>query len=71
MRKNGNNEKANDKDNIEIYANTNTLKSEIFTGITMTLIVGDIIPLIVSQDFVVNFTHQDFTSLTIWLTFIL
>ena len=30
MRKNGHYDKANDKDNIEISANTNTLKSEIF-----------------------------------------
>ena len=29
MRKNGHYDKANDKDNIEISANTNTLKSEI------------------------------------------
>ena len=30
MRKNGHDDKANDKDNIEISANTNTLKSEMF-----------------------------------------
>ena len=30
MRKNGHYDKANDKDNIEISANTNTLKSEMF-----------------------------------------
>ena len=30
MRKNGLYDKANDKDNIEIFANTNTLKSEMF-----------------------------------------
>ena len=30
MRKNGHYEKVNDKDNIEISANTNTLKSEMF-----------------------------------------
>ena len=30
MRKNGHYYKANDKDNIEISANTNTLKSEMF-----------------------------------------
>ena len=30
MRKNGYYDKANDKDNIEISANTNTLKSEMF-----------------------------------------
>ena len=30
MRKNGHYEKTNDKDNIEISANTNTLKSEMF-----------------------------------------
>ena len=29
MRKNGHYDKANDKDNIEISANTNTLKSEM------------------------------------------
>ena len=29
MRKNGHHDKANDKDNIEISANTNTLKSEM------------------------------------------
>ena len=30
MRQNGHDEKVNDKDNIEISANTNTLKSEMF-----------------------------------------
>ena len=30
MRKNGHSDNANDKDSIEIFANTNTLKSEIF-----------------------------------------
>ena len=30
MRKNGHYDKANEKDNIEISANTNTLKSELF-----------------------------------------
>ena len=30
MRKNGHYDKANDKDNFEISANTNTLKSEMF-----------------------------------------
>ena len=30
MRKNGHYDKASDKDNIEISANTNTLKSEMF-----------------------------------------
>ena len=30
MRKNGHYDKANDEDNIEISANTNTLKSEMF-----------------------------------------
>ena len=30
MRKNDQYDKANDKDNIEISANTNTLKSEMF-----------------------------------------
>ena len=30
MRKNGHYDKANDKDNIEISANTNTFKSEMF-----------------------------------------
>ena len=30
MRKNGHYDKANDKDNIEISANTNTLKSDMF-----------------------------------------
>ena len=30
MRKNCHYDKANDKDNIEIFANTNTLKSEMF-----------------------------------------
>ena len=30
MRKNDHYDKANDKDNIEIFANTNTLKSEMF-----------------------------------------
>ena len=29
MRTNGHYDKANDKDNIDIYANTNTLKSEM------------------------------------------
>ena len=29
MRKNGHYDKANDKDNIEIFANTNTLKSKM------------------------------------------
>ena len=32
MRKNGHYDKANDKDNIEISANTNTLKSEMITN---------------------------------------
>ena len=30
MRKNDHYDKANDKNNVEIYANTNTLKSEMF-----------------------------------------
>ena len=32
MRKNGHYDKASDKDNIQISANTNTLKSEMFLG---------------------------------------
>ena len=46
MRKNGHYDKANDMDNIEIFANTNTLKSEMIS--TASLISGDRIPLIVS-----------------------
>ena len=37
MRKSGHYAKENDKDYIEIYANTNTLKSERFSRITMRL----------------------------------
>ena len=71
MRKNGHYDKANDKDNIEIFANTNTLKSEMISIITSRLISGDVIPLIVSSDLIVNSTHQDLMSLKIWLIFLL
>ena len=49
MRKNGHYDKANDKDNIEISANINTFKSEMFPIITARLISGEVIPLIVSK----------------------
>ena len=48
MRKNGHYDKANDKDNIEISANTNTISLKCFSIITARLISGEIIPLIVS-----------------------
>ena len=48
MRKSGHYDKANDKDNIEISANNNTLKAEMITNNTARLISGDIIPIIVS-----------------------
>ena len=40
MRKNGHYDKANDKDNIETFANTNTLKSaKLISGIIIPLVV--------------------------------
>ena len=54
--KNGHYDKANDKDNIEISANTNTLNSEIF----------------LKNNYEVDFrkdksiNSRDFTSLKIW-----
>ena len=48
MRKNGHYDKANDKDNIEIAANTNRLKSAMFLRNNYEVISGNILPLIVS-----------------------
>ena len=46
MRKNDHYDKASDKDSIDIFANTNTLKSVINNN--CKLISGDLIQLIVS-----------------------
>ena len=48
MRENGHYDKANDKYNIEISANTNTLKSEMIINNNCEVDSGDIIALIVS-----------------------
>ena len=48
MRKNGHYDKENDNDNIEISANTNTLKPEMIIDNNCEVISGDIIPLVVS-----------------------
>ena len=47
MRKNGHYDKANDMNNIEISANTNILKSEMFLKKTMWLTSEQINPLII------------------------
>ena len=65
MKKNDHYDKANDMDNIEISANTNTLKS-CFSRITMRLTSEKINQLIASWDFIVISTHQDVTGQKIW-----
>ena len=62
MRKNCHYDKANDKDDIEISANTNTLKSGMIINNKYE---------VDSYDLIVNSTHQDLTSLKIWLIFLL
>ena len=47
MRKNDHYDKVNDKNNVEISANTNTLKSEMFLKKTMWLTSEQINPLII------------------------
>ena len=48
LEKNGHYDKANDKNNIEISANTNTLMSEMIINNNCKVDLGDIITLIVS-----------------------
>ena len=60
MRKNGHYNKANNKDNIEISANTNTLKSEMIINNNCDI------------DFRrYNSINRLLTSLKIWLIFLL
>ena len=74
MRKNGHNDKVNDKDNIEISANTNTLKSEMIINNNCEVDFrpyNSINSLLVFDNLIVIPTHQDLTSLKIWLIFLL
>ena len=67
MRKNGHYDQANDKDNIEISANTNTSKSEMILKNNYEVDFRKVKnPLIVSYNFIVNCTHQDLARLKIW-----
>ena len=62
---NDHSDKVNDKNDIEIPANTNTLKYEMFLNINYESDFRKINPLIASWDFIVISTHQDITSLKI------
>ena len=62
MRKNSHYDQTSDKVYIEISANTNTLKSEMIIKNNCEVDFGDIIPLIVPLNFIVNSTHQDLMS---------
>ena len=59
MRKNSHCDKANDKDYIEISANTNTLKSGMFLNNNCEVDLRQ-------ENSIKNSTHQDLASLKIW-----
>ena len=65
MRKNDHYDKANDRDYIEIYANTNTLKSEMFLKSNYEVDFRKDKPINSLLEFHSNLYTSDFTSLKI------
>ena len=70
IRKNGHYDKPNDKDNIEISANTNTLKSEMFLRNNYEVDLGKYNSINSLLGFYNKLYNQNFTSLKIWLIFL-
>ena len=64
MRKNGH-DKENDKNNVEVSANTNTLRSEMFLKNNYEVDFGKDKSINSLLVFIVNSTHRDFTSLKV------
>ena len=62
MRKNDHYDKVNDKNDVEISPNTNTLKSEMFLKGNCEVDLRKDNPLIASYDFIGISTHRDITS---------
>ena len=71
MIKNGHYDKENDKNNIEIYAKTITLRSEMFLKNNYEFDFRKDKSITTSLDLIVNSTHQDLTSVKILLIFLL
>ena len=71
MRKNGHHDKANDKESIEISANTNTLKSEVILRINNAVDIRQNNSIDSLVGFKSNSTHQELTSLKIRILFLL
>ena len=71
MNKNGHYEKANDKDNIEIFVNTNTLKSEMIINNNREVDFRQYNSINSLLGFHNKLYNQDFTSLKILLIFLL
>ena len=69
--KNGHYDKANDKANIEIFANTNTLKSEMILRNNYEVDLGQYNSINSLLGFHNKLYNQDFTSQKIWLIFLL
>ena len=71
IRKKGHYNKANDKNNIELYANTNRLKSEMFLRNNYEVDFRQYNSINSLLGFHNNLYNQDFTSMEIWLIFLL
>ena len=66
MRKNNHYDKINDKNNIEISANTNTLRSEMFLKKNYKVDFRKDNSINYLQDFIVISAHGDFIRPKIW-----